>query len=46
LGNFALAGRYLPEGENVIVVLNGEEDLLDEDGIKVRIVPLRKFLLE
>ena len=46
LGNFDLVGKYLPEGENILITPTGEERMVQEGNTKVKILPLIKFLLE
>lgn len=46
VGNFDLVGKYLPEGENILITATGEENIVQEGDTKVKILPLIKFLLD
>jgi len=45
LGNFDLVNKYLPDGENILVTMGGEESVEQVGDTKVRVLPLVKFLL-
>ncbi len=46
VGNFTLVSKYLPEGENALITMGGEESWEQQENTKVHIIPLVKFFLD
>ncbi len=46
LGNFVLADKYLQQGENILITLNGRKQMHNYKNIKIQEIPLLDFILE
>ena len=45
-GNLIKAARELKDSKRFVIITYGEEKLIEEDGVRIEVIPLYKFLLD